>query len=531
MSTPVSSAGNTGDIDAISLPESTRVLIVGGGPTGLTLANLLGVEGIDTVLIERNPGCVPEPRAIAIDGESLRTLQACGLVETVLPTIMEGFKADYLNGDGDFLFSTDLTPRPYGFCLQNSFDQPTLERQLLAGLARFDCVTVFHSTELIEFVDRGDCVQVTLESGDGRSQTVSADYLVGCDGGRSAVRQRLGIAMAGDRLPQKWLVIDTVDRHLTDEPRCRFYCDPARPGMTLLRPQGERRWEWMLVGDETDEEMLDEARIRELLAAHTDPDQVEVYRKCVYGFSAVVAERFRQGRVFLAGDAAHMTPPFAGQGLNAGIRDARNLSWKLSRVLKGSLPEGLLDSYDAERHDAAREMVDVAVMLGDQIQPTDAAAAAERDAMFAAINADPAAAQAFSNDVIAPLKDVRMQRGWLADHDCAGRLLPQPDVPALGEDRRLDDALGTGFSALVKGEAFIDDAVAAHPLWQGMKPAVISLPEELKEFAQLATGEILLVRPDRFVMAKLRAGKEALRQLDAMLAALGAEPAQAAATA
>ena len=357
------------------------------------------------------------------------------------------------------------------------------------------------------------------------------DYLVGCDGGRSTVRQRLGIAMVGDRLPQKWLVIDTVDRHLTGEPQCRFYCDPARPGMTLLRPQGERRWEWMLVGDETDEEMLEDARIRELLAAHTDPDQVEVYRKCVYGFSAVVAERFREGRVFLAGDAAHMTPPFAGQGLNAGIRDVRNLSWKLARVLEGGLPEGLLDSYDAERHDAAREMVEVAVMLGDQIQPTDAAAAAKRDAMFAAINADPAAAQAFSNDVIAPLKDVRMPSGWLGRDECAGRLLPQPDVPAGGGTRRLDDALGTGFSALVKGEALISDAVAAHPLWQGMNPAVLSLPEELEGFAQLAPGEILLVRPDRFVMTKLGAGENALPQLDAMLAALTATHPQAAATA
>jgi 3-(3-hydroxy-phenyl)propionate hydroxylase len=327
--------------------------------------------------------------------------------------------------------------------------------------------------------------------------------------------------MVGDRLPQKWLVIDTVDHHLSGEPQCRFYCDPARPGMTLLRPKGERRWEWMLVGDETDAEMLEEARIRELLAAHTDPAQVEVYRKCVYGFSAVVAERFRTGRVFLAGDAAHMTPPFAGQGLNAGIRDVRNLSWKLARVLEGSLPESLLDSYEAERHDAAREMVEVAVMLGDQIQPTDPAAAAERDAMFAAINADPAAAQAFSNDVIAPLKDVRMTAGWLGNGDCAGRLLPQPDMHAGGETRRLDDALGTGFSVLVKGESSVPDSLAAHPLWRALRPVVVSLPDALEAFAQLAPGEMLLVRPDRFVLARL--GVDAVPALDALFEALKTE--------
>jgi 3-(3-hydroxy-phenyl)propionate hydroxylase len=248
---------------------------------------------------------------------------------------------------------------------------------------------------------------------------------------------------------------------------------------------------------------------------------VEVYRKCVYGFSAVVAERFRAGRVFLAGDAAHMTPPFAGQGLNAGIRDVRNLSWKLARVLDGSLPESLLDSYEAERHDAAGEMVDVAVMLGDQIQPTDPAAAAERDAMFAAINADPAAAQAFSNDVIAPLKDVRMASGWLGNGDCAGRLLPQPDMLSGGETRRLDDALGTGFSVLVKGDPSVADSLAAHPLWRALRPVVVSLPDALEAFSQLAPGEMLLVRPDRFVLARL--GADAVPALDALLETLTTE--------
>jgi 3-(3-hydroxy-phenyl)propionate hydroxylase len=514
----------------MNIPNQTQVLIVGGGPTGLTLANLLGTEGVNTVLIERNPGCVPEPRAIGLDGESLRTLQACGLVDTVLPTIREGFIADYVNGQGEFLFSVDLNPRPYGFCLQNSFDQPTLERQLLAGLQRFGCVSVFHSTSLADFTQDDRSVTATLANDAGEQQGLRADYLVACDGGRSGVRRRLDIAMEGNRLPQKWLVIDTVDHFLTGEPECRFFCDPARPGMTLLRPGGERRWEWMLMGDESDEEMLAEERIRDLLAAHTEPDRVEVYRKCVYGFSAVVAERFREGRVFLAGDAAHMTPPFAGQGLNAGVRDVRNLSWKLARVLDGSLPESLLHTYDLERHDAAREMVDVAVILGEQIQPTDPAAAAERDATFAAINADPAAAKAFSDDVTAPLRDVCMQGGWLDTDEPAGRLLPQPAIATKGGGPRLDDLLGTGFAALVHDtHGDIPGGVTAHPLWQAMNPAVVSLPGELGEFVKPAPGEVLLVRPDRFVMARLRAGDDALRQLDALLAALKAPSALAAA--
>jgi 3-(3-hydroxy-phenyl)propionate hydroxylase len=492
----------------MNIPDNTQVLIVGGGPTGLTLANLLGTEGIDTVLIERNPGCVPEPRAIGIDGESLRTLQACGLIDDVLPTVKEGFVAEYINGEGDFLFSVDLNPRPYGYCLQNSFDQPTLERQLLAGLDRFECVQIFHETALAGFAQDDEGVTATLE---GSGQQLRADYLVACDGGRSGVRRQLNIAMEGDRLPQKWLVIDTVDPHLTGEPECRFFCDPARPGMTLVRPGGERRWEWMLLGDETDEEMLEDSRIRELLAQHTDAARVDIYRKCVYGFSAVVAERFSEDRVFLAGDAAHMTPPFAGQGLNAGIRDVRNLSWKLARVLNGSLPASLLDTYQLERHDSSREMVDVAVMLGDQIQPTDPPAAAERDAMFAEINKDPAAAKAFSEDVVGPLQDVRMATGWLGQDDCAGRLLPQPGIGGA----RLDDSLDLGFVAFVNGDVAND--IAAHPLWQAMRPAVHGLPRALETFASLQPGEVLLVRPDRFVLAKL----DSANALDQLSSALG----------
>ena len=494
----------------------TQVIIIGGGPTGLTLANLLGCEGIRTLLIERNPGCVPEPRAIALDGESLRTIQAAGLANAVLPDIKQGFVADYVNGEGIHLFTMDTTPRPYGFCLQNSFDQPTFERHLLDGLERFDCVSVLHDTELQAFEQDEEGVRATLKNTAGQIIEVSADYLVGCDGGRSTVRQSLGIAMQGDRLPQKWLVIDTVDRHLTDEPECRFFCDPARPAMTLLRPGGERRWEWMLMEGETDEEMLDDNRIAELLVPHTDPGKVEVYRKCVYGFSAVVAECFSAGRVFLAGDAAHMTPPFAGQGLNAGVRDVRNLSWKLAAVLRGSLSPSLLETYNIERHDAAREVVDLAVALGDQIQPTDIAAAAERDAVFAELNKDPVQAAAFGRDIIAPLFDVRLGSGWFGSGELAGRLLPQPLVQAADEDLLLDDTLGSGFVALLGPGAEPGEALTSNPLWQALSPSVHPLPEALRDFTGDARGKVILLRPDRFVLATFAVAEEPHRVLDAL---------------
>ena len=162
----------------MNIPGESSVLIVGAGPAGLTLANLLGSEGVATVLVERNPGCVPEPRAVALDGESLRALQAVGLADTVLGNIRQGFVADYINGDGVKLFSTDLTARPYGFCLQNTFDQPTLERQLLDGLARFPCVTVAHSTELVSFAQDSDGVTAQLRDGAGNTQALRTGFMV-----------------------------------------------------------------------------------------------------------------------------------------------------------------------------------------------------------------------------------------------------------------------------------------------------------------------------------------------------------------
>ena len=159
----------------MSAADHAQVVIVGAGPVGLTLANLLGLEGIETLLIERNPGTVPEPRAIALDGESLRTLQAAGLAETVTATLREGFIADYVNGEGTQLFVTDLNPRPYGFCLQNSFDQPTLEQQLLAGLTRFPSVTVLFETELEAFSQDAAGVTASIKAQNDASRAISCD--------------------------------------------------------------------------------------------------------------------------------------------------------------------------------------------------------------------------------------------------------------------------------------------------------------------------------------------------------------------
>ncbi len=379
----------------------TSVVICGAGPVGLTLAHLLGVDGVDVILLERLESTVTEPRAIAIDGESLRTLQRVDLLAGFEDELLTGITADYVNGHGECLFHAgNPERRPWGFATINSFDQPTLDRYLADELGKRESVQLRFGHALEHFEQDGEGVRVHCTDAAGDPLTIEAQYLVGCDGGRSTVRSKLGIRMRGESNPQPWLVIDTVDPHLDNTLDCRFYCDPERPGMTIRKRHGERRWEWMLMPGEEREFLLADENIRELLAPYTDAAQVDIYRKRVYDFHAIMADRWREGRVFLAGDAAHMTPPFAGQGLNSGLRDVSNLSWKLSTVVRGLADEAILDSYEQERKNHAWQLIETALQLGRQIQPIDTDLAAERDAFFAELRKDPAAVQALGNIII-----------------------------------------------------------------------------------------------------------------------------------
>ena len=510
--------------------ERTQVLVVGAGPVGLVMAHLLGAAGVETLLIEANDDTVPTPRATSLDGESLRTLQSAGLAGAVTPDLIEGFVSKYYSGDGTFLFATDLTARPFGFCMQNAFDQPRLERTLLDKLEHRSCVTARFSTRLLDLSQDEHGVTAHIQDPDGDVHHMRADYLIGCDGGRSEVRRGIGAIMEGDRLPQKWLVIDTVstrDEHLPD---CRFFCDPERPAMTLKRPHGERRWEWMLMPGETEADLLDLDRIRALLSEHVDPAGIEIYRKQIYGFSAVVADRFADRRVFLAGDAAHMTPPFAGLGLNSGIRDARNLAWKLAAVLQQRLPAALLDTYHGERHDPARALVDTAVSLGDRIQPTNPEDAADRDAFFAAINADPAKAAHYAATSAAGMREAVMDEGWF-DADTGGWMPWQPELEGHADAQRLDDLLGAGFAALVCGDMAIPAEVLVHPLWRALAPTMVELgpllplglgADALGPRINIAAPSILLLRPDRFVLTRLDGdGATDLQRLNTLATAVG----------
>ena len=334
--------------------RSTDVLIVGAGPVGLIMAHQLGKRGVTCLQIEAEADLSDEPRAVGLDPETLRSLQSLELLENLGPDILFGVTGDYINAAGTRLFALeDDKAGPLGYPFVSTFSQPRMVRTLAAELSRYTSVELLFSTKLLDFSQDEEGVTVRLQSATGGIEEVRTRYLVACDGGRSAVRTQLGIKMVGESNPFPWLVIDTQEAE-RNEKTFRFFCDPSRPGMYLQTPHATRRWEWMILPGEDREAFLEDETIHGLLKDHIDLQNVDIFRRRVYDFHAIVAECFQYDRVFLAGDAAHMTPPFAGQGLNSGIRDVCNLGWKLALVVNDGAPAELLDSYESERWQHAR---------------------------------------------------------------------------------------------------------------------------------------------------------------------------------
>ena len=354
--------------------EHFPVVIIGAGPTGLMLANLLGVQGIKTLVIERSSNTVGEPRAVTIDDESLRTVQATGLIASVLPQVVLGYGVHYYSWRGKEFARIEPSAMDYGFPKRNAFRQQLLVGQLRDGLQRFDQAAIWFDHELVGFVDEGEAVRLQIRHG-GQTLPIRCSWLVACDGGRSPVREQLGIALSGSSYDEKWLIVDLLDRGSAFR-HTRTYCDPVRPAIRLPGPEGTLRYEFMLHAGEDPEQMLQEANVRAWIAAREPADaQLAIARKVVYAFHARVAGRWKQGRVLLAGDAAHLTPPFAGQGMNSGVRDAANLAWKLAAVVRGEMSAQLLDSYEQERQPHAAALINMAVRIGRFMQPKSKLAA------------------------------------------------------------------------------------------------------------------------------------------------------------
>jgi 3-(3-hydroxy-phenyl)propionate hydroxylase len=356
-----------------TLPDEVDVLLVGLGPVGAAAANLLGRYGVRTLAIDKARDIHTAPRAIILDNEALRILQMAGLEEGEFATraIPKVEMHSPLFGNYGHI---NCAGQVDGHPQLVTFFQPELERVLRAHIALHSSVHVALGAELAEYHDTDRGVLATLNLDDGRTHQLMARYLVGADGSHSRVRQLAGIAFEGKTFTQDWLVVDAIDVPKPID-HVEFICDPRRPSPHMAAPGNRQRWEFMLHPGETREQMEDPEQIKRLLAPWCDATQVTIERTAVYRFHARIVDRFSQGRVFLAGDAAHITPPFVGQGLVAGLRDVANLCWKLAWVIQDRAGPAILDSYDAERRPHAKAIIQLALWMGRLVMPRNRLAA------------------------------------------------------------------------------------------------------------------------------------------------------------
>jgi 2-polyprenyl-6-methoxyphenol hydroxylase-like FAD-dependent oxidoreductase len=457
-------------------PDSVDVAVIGCGPVGGVLATLLGLRGHRVAVVERHPARYPLPRAVHFDHEVARILQACGLGAD-LPALSEpGSEYEWRNGAGQVLLRFGGRPvGPSGWPDANMFWQPALEERIEAAAAALPAVDVWRGLRLVGLDDDGDGVDVLLDPG----ERLRARYVVGCDGANSTVRTLVDAPVTDLGFCFDWLIVDVVLHDgRTFDPVNVQVCEPARPTTMVSGGPGRRRWEFMRLPGETVEELDDEARAWELLAPwDVTPGNATLERHAVYRFQACWVDRWRTGRVLLAGDAAHLMPPFAGQGLCSGVRDAANLAWKLDLVLAGRAAPALLDAYEAERRDNVRAVIDLSIALGEVICVTDPEAAAARDAAMVA-GVGPAQAPPPLPGVTAGV--VR------AGDPAAGHLFVQGRIAGAdggdggGAPALCDDVVGNGWRLVTPDAALADALPPAVAAWfAGLGGRVVAVPPEV----------------------------------------------------
>ena len=526
------------------IPNSWEIVILGSGPVGLTLANLLGSRGVRTLLLERNPATVTEPRAVSIDDESLRTMQAAGVVDAVQSATVAGYGSHYFTAVGRLFAAVEPTGQPYGYPRRNAFRQPILERQLRDGLARFSHVDARYGWTATRHHASANGVTIEAAGPNGTPHRVTCAYLVGCDGAGSRTREQEGGQLSGTSFDERWLIVD-LENHPNAVAHTQVFCDRRRPCITLPGPGGTRRFEFKLMQGETDADLLAPGVAERLVASRGADPAATLRRKVVYRFHARVASRWAFGRVLLAGDAAHLTPPFAGQGMNSGIRDAGNLAWKLAAVLRRQAGPALLQTYEQERRDHVWQMIDLALRMGRIMAPRTWLDAALTQGGFMALNLLPPARDYVTQMRYKP--PPRFTAGFLVPdgrgrRSIVGRMAPQPRVrTAAGAAVLLDEVLGPGFALLVRTtDPRAVFASLQHPVWRSLRAnrvailpdghkavagegwtAVVEADGALQVMLAPYPAHAVLLRPDRYIAAAISLSDPApaARAIEALLSA------------
>ena len=501
-----------------SVPDRADVLIAGCGPVGAVLAIMLGMRGIRTVVIDKATEIFPLPRAIAFDSDAQRILQSIGLGEEQFRRVVIPHVRMISPIFGEFgRINTSKVEDTHP--IQITFFQPEFEaalRKRLAGMS--DSVTMALGAELSTFAETPHGVETEILVG-GSKRKLFVKYIVGADGANSTVRNLIGEEFTGNSYSEDWLIVDTLP-HTPTIQHIEFSCDPARPSPHMPAPGGRERWEFMLAKGETRQQMESDEAIDRVLAPWGGLAKVVVERRAVYRFHARCARSFQKGRAFLVGDAAHITPPFVGQGLVSGLRDAANLSWKLAMVLKGEASAKILDSYTVERLPHAKAMINMAKKMGQLIMPQNVATAFVVHGIMRLVRLVPALRSYLEDLGIKPANQFSrglFDRSWRRARPKPGTMFPQVWLrDRKGIVHRSDDVFATdiaviGFGANPDEHLSIDARNMMKSIgakcWEIGRPNDKSsdyahhlVDHELALMKSYVAGTVAIVRPDRTVM-------------------------------
>ncbi|MFC6881437.1 MULTISPECIES: bifunctional 3-(3-hydroxy-phenyl)propionate/3-hydroxycinnamic acid hydroxylase [Actinomadura] len=511
------------------------VVLIGYGPVGQTLAALLGQAGREVAVFERWPRLYGRARAGHVDHEIMRIFQSLGIAERVERDMFRATKYVFRNADGETLLTFDwdadgISGWPSDYIMY----QPSIEDALDAAVRAQPTVSVHQGWEATAIAPHEDHVEITLrestesrsgESASGaRTRTVRARYLVGADGANSFVRTRLGASQTDFGFRETWFVCDLEPNVPLD---LGFdngqVCDPARPHCLFQLGARHRRFEFALLPGEDPGRFRDPRAAWELLAPYgVTPGKADLVRHAVYTFEAKLADRWRRGRILLAGDAAHVMPPFMGQGMCSGIRDAKALAWRLDLVLRGLAADAVLDGYQAERAPHVETLIRMSVEAGRVSCTFDPEIAAARD-------------EAFRRGEVAPPPPFPHLLDGLLDTgaggraaEVVGRLAPQGRVRSGGRTGRFDDVVGHGWTLLLAPGADCDLTPGQAAVLDRLGARIVALGEDPADIDGYYAGyfartglSMILYRPDFYVFGAAEDGAAAGRVVDALGRSIG----------
>jgi len=486
-----------------SLRPQYDVAIIGMGPVGATLANLLALRELHVLVVDREADIYALPRAVQFDGECMRVFQTIGIADDMAPDLLTVPGMRFVDSNGNVIvdWARPAGLGPHGWSASYRFHQPNLEVTLRRRLGRHENVDVRLRHDVFSLEPQADHVRLRLENtAAGKLLTTTARYVVGCDGARSTVRRFMGTELEDLKSHDRWLVLDLLLNH--DVPRLGDYaiqyCDSENPATYIRGIGNRRRWELMLPKSFDASVLSRQENVWAMLGKWITPAEAQIERSAVYTFHSVLAAGWRAGRLLIAGDAAHQTPPFMGQGMCAGIRDASNLAWKLADVVTGAADEGLLDTYESERAPHVRVFIEEAVRLGRIIRDTERAVAAGGDAV----------AQREQEKFVTP--QPTLGPGIHNGSAHAGQVSAQP---RLADGRRLDDVAGY-HAVLLATPEFAESAGGRH------KNLLVILADskETRDYLKDLDAQAVLIRPDRYIYGTARRNDE----LERLLAGFGA---------